>query len=71
MLPRRRGTMTLMERTPQWPGRDPQDPEDVLVQVSVRMPYWYKQRILDSAPPHMTAASIMLDLCGRHVSPIK
>lgn len=57
-----------MQKYSPWNYTD--DPRDVAVQVSVRMPFWYREKI-QALAPHQSVAQIMLDLVGRHVSAIK
>jgi len=60
--------MQLMARSP-W-DTEPTTAEDVMVQVSIRMPYWYRQK-LQATAPNQTVGMIMLDLAGRLVPPVK
>jgi hypothetical protein len=50
-----------------FPVRDPSDPEDASVQIMIRVPFWYHQR-LQKIDNTKSVSAICLDLIGRHVS---
>jgi hypothetical protein len=50
-----------------FPVRNPDDPEDASVQIMVRVPFWYHQRI-QKIDKTKSVSAICLDLLGRHVS---
>ena len=45
-------------------------PEDVMVQVSIRMPFWYREK-LQRYNETESIAMILLELAARFVPPIK
>ena len=61
--------ITRRTRSP-FPDRDPQDPNDASVQILVRVPHWYFQKLQKTAPTK-TVPAIVLDFLGRQVSQVK
>lgn len=56
----------MYEKTSYWHRPEPMSPDDQMVQVNIRMPMWYRNRLLDTAPGY-PVATIILDLLSRMV----
>lgn len=51
-----------------FPKRNPEDPNDASVQIMLRVPHWYRQK-LQKVDPRASVPSIVLDLLGKEVPP--
>ena len=54
-----------MPRT-HWPGRDPSRADEQLVQLNIRVPFWYKQK-LQAVNPKRTVAENILQVLAQEV----